>query len=357
MLMTTWALDDGYGDLKGHNGGATLLVPSYYTNWRPPQKADFNDGKALDQYSHITAEIDGAKYLIGKGAIQQDTKLAWTGGENKHLDLGFPLLLKTSLALMSEQSNEVQLEPLVMGLPVKADDNEERQKLLQNIVLGEHNIKLTLADGITMEKNIVVKELLVKKQPFGSFCDVIMDMNGNMKDKKLASQFNVVIDIGARTLNIYTLDALDPIYDLSDTTNDGVYTAYEWVRHFIEGELKLPVTTGRMPYIIEKKEIKGLDLTQVIRKSYETLVNEISKVINTMFVNSWAFVDNIIITGGGSEVLKPWLQTAFQDKSVIFLGRYSTVRGLLKYGVRHARKQGMAIQSFPTTEKRLGEGN
>lgn len=354
MHVTTWALDDGYGDVKGCNGLNTLLVPAFVTKHRPLQVGDFGTDK-VDPYSHITVEIDGIKHLIGRGALEQGTTLSWTGGENKHIDINFPTLLFGSLAMMAGEHKNITLAPLVMGLPVKASESEERHNLLKKLVLGKRNVAVELAEGTRKEVNFTVKELLCKKQPFGSFCDVLLDKSGNIANKKLAKQFVVVVDIGSRTLNLYTLDNLTAIYDLCDTTNDGVYSAHDMVENFIKDKLKQSVPDGRLPYIINRGSIKGIDLKPVMKASYMALANTIINKIETMLVNSWVMVDTIIFTGGGSVLMKEQLQKAFSDKNPIFLDRYATARGFYKYGVRHAKKSGYKIADAPDKEIPLGE--
>lgn len=354
MYITTWSLDDGYGDVKGCNGDNTLLLPSFATKFRPLQKGDFGTEK-IDPYSHVTVELNGTKHLVGRGALEQDTKLNWTGGENKHLDQSFPILLFGSLAMMAGEQKNITLAPLVMGLPVKASESEERHETLKRIALGKKHVVVTLADGTVKDVNITVKDLLCKKQPFGSFCDILLDKSGNIANKKISKQFNVVVDIGARTLNVYTLDNLTAIYDLCDTTNDGVYTAYNMVQQFIEEKLEQSVPDGRLPYIINRGELRGIPLKPAINASYDALANIIINKIETLLVNSWVMVDNIIFTGGGSVVMKEQLKNAFAHKNPMFLDRYATARGFYKYGVRHAKKQGLKIPNVPDKEIPLGE--
>lgn len=359
MGISVWSLDDGYGDGKGNNGRNKLVIPSYVTDWRPMQKMELGNGEKLDPYSHIGVEVDGKKYLVGKGAMEQDPKLTWVGGNNKHLDNNFPIFFKTMLGLLANNLDEVILEPLVMGLPVKADEDEGRHKLLEDIAYNNtHKVKIELADGKVLDKSIYIKDLIIKKQPFGGYCDVILDGAGEIQEPKIASSYSVVVDIGARTLNIYTLNALEPIYDLSDTTNHGMFTAYGWVGKFIEDRVGQKVNSGKLPLIIQNEEIKGINLRPAILRSYETLSNQIFGVVDTMFADSWAFVDTIIFTGGGSHLLKPWLERMFKGKETIFLDRHANARGLRKYGFREAKKKGVVVYSTPNRayEKTPGGG-
>lgn len=346
MGICIWCLDDGYGDNKLYNGKSSYLIPSHATHWRPKMKSDMKEVNK-DALSYIGVDVDGVKYLVGQGALEQDASIHWSGGENKHVDKIFPILLKTCLAVLAEGITKPVVEPLVMGLPVKADEKEDRHELLQKLVVGNHVLTLSLMDGAIHQKEVYIKELVTKKQPFLSFCDVILDKKGQIKEETVAGQFNVIVDIGSRTLNIYTVDALDPITDLSDTTTQGIYTAYEMVADFIEEEFKFRVPTGKMPNFVKKKTIKGMDLTPVIDRAYSVLANEIVRTVQTMFVDSWAYVDRVIITGGGSELLKPYLENAF-PVSPQFLDRFATARGGWKYGIRHAlKKQGNLLISLP----------
>jgi len=337
MGICVWCLDDGYGDNKMFNGRQEFLIPSYATPWRQKMKSDIKDDNPAP-LSYLGVEVDGVRYLVGQGALEQDVSIHWAGGENKHIDKIFPVLLKTCLAVLADGISRPVVEPLVMGLPVKADEQEDRHRLLQELVVGVHEVSLNMNGEWTPKKKIHVKELVAKKQPFLSFCDVVLDKHGRIKDETVAGQFNTIIDIGSRTLNIYTVDALDPITDLCDTTTQGIYTAYEMVADFIEEQFRFRIPTGKMPNFIRRKTIKGMDLTPVIERAYSVLANEIVRVVHTKFVDSWAYVDRIFITGGGSELLRKYLEDAF-PVTPQFLGRFATARGGWKYGIRHALKR------------------
>lgn len=346
MAIVVWGLDDGFGDLKAFNGRDNLLIPSYVTRWIGQEKVVLGDMGTPDPYSHITIEYDGKKYLIGEGAVRQDPKIRLVGGQNKHKDLLFPALLKTCMAMMSEDHDKVTVDPLVLGLPVKDDQEESRHETLTRIAKGKHNVKLTLGDGSVFEKEINVKSVFIVKQPFGSFCEVILDDNGEIRDPKVASQYNVVIDIGARTLNILTLDRFEIVSPLTTHTNQGMMQAYEYVGNYLNESLKVKFAEGKLPHIVKEGYIGEHNLEQIREEAYEYHANTIFNKLDTMFVDSWDEVHNIIFTGGGSEVLKSWLDDSFADKkkNIIFLDRYSTARGLRKYGVRKAKENGKKVE-------------
>lgn len=337
------AIDDGYGDWKGVSSTKIIRIPNAYTDFRPLIVNDFKNQQVIDGdifsnhlYNYISYHGKEGDFIIGEIALKQSMDMNWYGGEEKHNDIGFPIILKTFLGLLSEQESSV-LDLLVMGLPCDRD-TPERKELLENIVLNHHKMNIQLADGSILKKDIHVKNLIIKKQPFGSFCDLLLDDNGNICNSEIANGFVVVVDIGSRTLNIYTLNRMEEINDLITTTNNGMYTSYMRVGKFIKDKIGFNIPTGKLPLIVKEARIQEYNLKEVVDKSHRLLANEIKTVLDTMLVNSYGYISHIVFTGGGSEVLKEYLSELFFKYNVIFLDRYATARGLRKYGLFKAKK-------------------
>jgi plasmid segregation protein ParM len=296
-------------------------------------------------YKYISYKGAEGEYIVGESALKQSMDINWYGGDDKHSDISFPIMLRTFLGLMAEQDSSV-LDLLVMGLPCDKD-TEARQNLLQRLVVNHHKVELGLANGVKLNRDIHVKNLIVKKQPFGSFCDILLDDNGDVVDKELANGFVVVVDIGSRTLNIYTINKMEEVDELTDTTNNGMYTSYMRVGKYIKKNAGFNVPTGKLPLVVRDGEFEKYDLTPIIEKSHERLAYEIKTVLDTMFVNAYGYVSHIVFTGGGSEVLKQYLKALFHKHTTIFLDRYATARGLRKYGLFKAKKMFPEFKSVP----------
>lgn len=338
-----YAIDDGYGDWKGTNGKKIIRIPNVYADFKPIPSNDFKNEHSIDKdeysdplYSYISYTGDEGSFVIGETALKQSMDINWYGGEEKHKDIGFPIILKTFLGLLSDSESSV-LDLLVMGLPCDRD-TKNRHIELENIVLNHHKMNLVLSDGFSLNKDIHVNNLIVKKQPFGSFCDLLLDDYGDVYNKELANGFVVVVDIGSRTLNIYTINKMEEMNDLITTTNNGMYTSYFRVRDFVKNKIGFNIPTGKLPLVIKEGEFQGYDLREVIEKSHLRLANDIKTVLDTMFVNSYGYISHILFTGGGSEVLKEHLSNLFYKYNIIFLDRYATARGLRKYGLFRAKK-------------------
>lgn len=372
-----WSLDDGYGDNKGVNGlgdgrpldeksnewekflsTGQLLIPSYATEWIPMPNKDLNENVKIDPLSYIKVELNGEAWLLGQGAMEQNPE-GWVGGENKHDDYRFPVMFWGCLALLGYQvqSEEISIDALGMGLPTKIEDKPERHVQLTKLAAGtgELNgwteVKVTLADGTEIEKHINIKELVIKKQPFGSLCDVILDDIGELGDQTTAAQFNVVADIGARTFNVYTCEMLKMQVPLTYHTNDGMYEAYGQVNAAIEELTGGKVQDTFLPEIVKRGFIGRHDLSEKTKIIYSRHAQKITNELEKRFLNFIHRIDLIIWTGGGSTVLQPWLQAYRPDKKQMFLDRFATARGL-----RKAAKRQLLLAARAKVKKRGGSG-
>lgn len=338
--MIVWSYDDGYGDNKLYDGEKELLIPSYVTTYRPRMRQEIDDLSNSQPDDYIVIEYDdGKKYLVGKGAIQQDSRGSAILGDNKHLDKRFIHMFRACLGrLATKEDNFVDV--LVMGLPVDAEEDPERHELLKELVLNQtHSFTLRLADGTSHRRNIQIKELLIKKQPFGSQCDIMLDDDGEVSDKEIAGGFNVIADIGAGTFNVYALNKLEPVKDLSFHTNDGMFTAYEEVNYTIEEITGSKVPDAKLPSIINTdKEIQGESIEDATQEAFDNLANTVVGIIEKACKNSWSLIHRIVWTGGGSELLRPYIEHYMPKRNKTFLGRFSTARGLRKAGVRHYKR-------------------
>lgn len=338
--MNVWSYDDGYGDNKLYDGVTELLIPSYVTTYRPRMKQEIDALTAQQPDDYIVIEYeDGKKYLVGKGAIAQDSRGSAILGDNKHLDKRFIHMWRACLGrLATKEDNFVDV--LVMGLPVDAEEDPERHELLQGLILNQtHSFTIHLADGTSHRRNIQVKELLIKKQPFGSQCDVMLDDEGELSNEDIAGGFNVIADIGAGTFNVYALNALEPVKDLSFHTNDGMYTAYEEVNLTIEDITGSKLPDAKLPTVINvDRQIQGVSLEDATEEAFDNLANTVVGIIEKACKNSWSQIKRVIWTGGGSVLCKEAIEHYMPKRNKIFLGRFSTARGLRKAGVRHFKK-------------------
>lgn len=345
MNIQVIGLDDGYGDVKGFNGKQQVYYPSNVTTYKEKHEAVLSN-KTKDPLSHIVVEYDDKKFLVGQGAVDQDMQSTWIGGNNKHKHPMFPALAKAGLAMLAEDYDSVKVDPIVLGLPVEHAENESRIKELNKIFKKKHEIKLTLADGSEFKKEVDIKDVLVVSQPFGTFCDLILSDDGEISNPELATKFISIVDIGAGTVNFLTLNDLDPISDLTKHNNKGLYSAYNEIARRIYEEHGKKYPLGVLPTLIRQGTIAGgINISHIIEEVYELHAGDLMSEWETLFRDTIPYLDAVIFTGGGTEVLKDYLVKYLEeyDFEKIFLGVHNTSKGLRKYGVRHAKKSGKQV--------------
>jgi plasmid segregation protein ParM len=360
-----WGIDDGYGDGKGVTGEGTgedvtsedtawevfektgkLLIPYYVAPYRKPKRR--NPDEKIDLLSHITVIMpDGAKYIVGQGAIDQDTNGVWEAPEDKHSTDNFPIYLTTFLGIMAK-GDEVSVDSLGMGLPVEYEEDEARHEQLKQLILEKawHKCTIILADGKTiLEPSVNVKNLIIKKQAESALFDQYLDDEGEIQNKDLQKQFNIVADIGARTYNIFALRGLTPVDDMIFQTDDGMYVPYELIRKQLEELRGAPLNNIQVPSIIRSGKYlnasnEEVDIsTKIVAPQYRAHASKCANILKTTGRNWMGQAHRIIWVGGGPEQLKEYILqfTANIKAEQIFAGRFSNANGQRKIAARYLK--------------------
>ncbi|ALA07136.1 putative ParM [Brevibacillus phage SecTim467] len=355
-----WAMDDGFGDDKGFDGEETLLVPNYIK----PVGRIYTDDETSDisPDERIIAEVhekikqprikfedaEGEfpadqyrteKYIVGIGALEKEKGSDWNGSlEFKHMDVDFKPYLSTCLCLMAERyPEEIEVDLLVMGLPVDEHEKGDRKTFLKSLAVGTHHVTITKGNEEPFTRIVHVKDVLIYKQPMGTVYFYVFDDMGKFKKDSIAEDFNVVSDIGARTHNVYACKEMRKEDDYLGSSESGIYSAYEFVRDQL-ANMDIKVTVAQLVARLETKEINGYDFAPLLDKAYQRLASTIIKELTTKIQQSKDTINRIIFTGGGSEVLKEYLlplaKAVFKKQEIIWGDRFTTVKGYRNAGVR-----------------------
>lgn len=337
-----WADDDGFGDGKMFNGEDTWLVPNYIKPLGRTYSDDDLSEVAPDE--RIIAEVhnqDGTtnRYLIGLGALNREKGVFWNGSlEFKHLDFDFGAYLSTTLCMMAEsEPDEVDVDMLVMGLPVKEHEKQDRKQHLKDMALGRHKVTIKKGNEDPFTRTVNVKDVLIYKQPMGTIYYYVFDENGKFKNDSIADDFNVVSDIGARTHNIYACKAMQKEDDYLDSSESGIYSAYEFVRDQL-AEQGIEVSVAQLVARLKTKKINDTDFSDLLDTALKRLASTIIKELSNKVQQSRDTINRIIFTGGGSEVLRKYLEpmakAMFKKQEILWGDRFTTVKGYRNAGVR-----------------------
>lgn len=367
------AIDDGYGDIKAYNGRVTgevkkeeklnswdyfkrtgcLLMPSHVILDIGTKGSSGFDLGELDPLSYVKVEYEGRKYIVGLGAVEEDRNAKWEGTENKHKNIFFPVLMATTLGLLAETEKEM-VDTLIMGLPVKAEKDPARHELLRKLILNKtHKVKIELANGMILDRSVVVNDLIIHRQPFGSLNYLMLNDSGEFRNRQIAQEYNTIGDIGTKTFNIYTLDKLKNVESLSDNTNDGMMEAYKRINEDILRETGDKIPEGKLSEIIKEGTINSFDFTHFRSFHYEYQAQIVCGVLEDTLGSNASQVDNIIWTGGGSEedvlgiYLLDKMDPNLAKKKIYFLGRFSTAIGLYRFALYVALRSKQNNNSNP----------
>lgn len=347
MVEKVWSCDDGVGDLKGFNGKKAYILPNFQGKYEELPESDLSE-RFDDPESHITYYDElGIKKLVGRGALL-DRKALWDAQENKHLSEGrFMPMFHTLLGLMSqdETDDEIHLNPLVMSLPVNQMTDDRKKRLVQ-LCKKTHDIHIELADNTVIKKKIVVKSLVVKSQPFGSYAFKVMDKNGQIIDQLSQTKRTVVFDLGARTLNVLTMDGFSELKGSSFTLPKGMYEAWSTLRDYVQEFKGFNLTIPVVKLAASTEEgiggngmlHNGTDITELRDRVYRDHADELLAEFDLRNIGAKDEIDLVLLTGGGSTVLKQHLEkgikSRFPNAKIQTLGRTATAEGLHKFGTR-----------------------
>ncbi|MCR4314658.1 MAG: ParM/StbA family protein [Candidatus Uhrbacteria bacterium] len=269
-------------------------------------------------FEHETVFLDNRRYLIGESAIKYADRIYLAREKDWMETSTYRCLLYHSLRLAGVYSNTHAPEDIVIatGLPV-THYRSCRGKLVELIKKMAHpdiSVKVTL-------------------QPLGSYFDYFLDDNGVVLDRELISGRIGIIDIGFYTTDYVTVEDLDLVKNLLDTSEGGMSSVYQDIARDIYSvygvkkevhEVEQVLRDGYVKVYGEKKEVADL-----VRPRLDSFAREIESTARVLWKDG-AAIDRILITGGGAEALKSYLDfykhTVFVPESQI-----ANVRGYVKF--------------------------
>jgi len=336
--MKVLGVDFGYGYVKYFDGKnkkkiVSLVAPSRYLR--------FSTGMAeKDPLNFLDVEIAGGRYFVGSLAKEQGLDPFQVLDKDKVFHETTKILLYSVLARLS--SGEVFS---VSGLPVSYYD-EEKVEYLKGILRGKHAVKFFL-NGKPEERTFSVKDVLVIPQAVGSFFDLLLDSNGNVRkeNSKLSESTVAVIDIGFGTTDFAVIRNLEYIDKSSRSIAIGVKDLLEMIREEIAKEAKEELALYEIEDYITKGKteipLRGrkIDISKVLAWASSTIFSKL-KTVSDYLWDKEKTIDLYLITGGGSILLGKLFRDVYGKKvSVVFADdpSFSNVVGFYKYGVRKWR--------------------
>ncbi len=325
-------IDLGYGFVKISDGKKDKLFPSVVGQARNLRYVT-DESPEQNMINNLHVAVDGREYFVGDLANRQSDVVLFSLNESRMDESISKVLLTTALALLAEGHNTNF--NIVTGLPV-GFFTETKQTVTQ-LFKGRHKISLKRNQTSDQDYTVMVNEVKVLPEPFGSLFDLILDYTGNIVDENLAASKVGIIDIGFRTTDYIVVDNLENIDRLSGSSNTALSTAYVLISELLKEEFKISKPIYQLDQIVRSGEIrisgKTYNLEEIIKHAFSVVAEKLITEINSLWINKWE-LDMVFITGGGGVALAQYLMPHFDNSLLAKEAQFANVYGFRKMSQR-----------------------
>lgn len=305
--MPKVAVDVGFGRVKAiSEAGKAANFPAVVAGFQPLAFAS-----GMEAGNSLAIDYRGKSYWVGEAALRQSSSVRMTTDRSRTTsEEGMALL---AAGLVQTAAKEHQLTNLVIGLPVRfySTMKDEYRRLARDV----HQIGI-ISPGeakIKARRVVIVEDVKVLPQPFGTLFDAILDDAGNLRDKALAGGKVGIIDIGFNTLDLARADSLEYVNPASDSfSGQGLFSAFQELSRGLYRELEIEIPPEKLEPIVRDRKItiagRQHDVAGIIDRAFNAAAEGIISRVKSIWPDRerWQFTQ-VLITGGGGALLGQYL--------------------------------------------------
>lgn len=330
--------DHGNGFLKAKGDQREICLPSRFALWSEFEGESFaQEELQLHQYQSKT--IDKRIYAWGEDIIHAEHPIKTYSGEERYLEAPYKLLSEFGLAELFPGLEDPVHIRLVVGCPSQEWHTVQEEKI-QEVYNGTHVVQVDDKDRV-----IIVDELRILAQPLGTLFYMYLDDDGYVAND--AEHFEKdtigVIDIGSGTTDLNKIDGLKIDNDYAGTIEAGMFTAYQAIadkinqkygyqvatKESVEYQLRLSDHKSEIYHI--SKRMGDINIKEFKEEAFEQLANYIHMELRQRWPKMSVF-DQLIVTGGGAEVLKQYLEKRLGHGVTFLDNNRANAIGFYRYG-------------------------
>jgi hypothetical protein len=307
MTAKTVSIDTGNAMCKGVRAGRSTPTTVAFPNaWTRPHDDALSHWKGFGVKDQLVIRLNGGEQLaLGDSAFELGRVQHQRAGYARYDSPEYPWLVAGLLAkLYPTAGGDIEL---TFSLPVDgfARAGEQLERLAGEWQVEYYNGHETANLNFTVNPQNVVPEA------FGSLCYWILSVDGSkFIDLELAEGAVAVVDIGGYTTDVLTFRTLDlgPVYG---SVERGVINVREDInaaikRQFQRSDLKTPA----IDQVIETKRYKHAgreyDVADIVDAALWNLTDGVLDIWINRLENGVDY-DGVILTGGGSSLIAPYL--------------------------------------------------
>ena len=353
--MDVVGIDVGFGYTKAFNGENSVIFKSVLGDATQIQFKSSLGPDRSDSNLHVT--LDGKSYFLGRYAESQSNVREFTLDQDKLITDFVKVLAITAIGVCCKNSTSLNV---VSGLPVGFLTRD--YKRFADLLTGRHEIIFHNDDQNDVTRRIHINKVHMIPQPVGSIFNLLMDDSGKISNQEFAHQKIGVVDIGFKTTDFSIFDRLQYIERSSTTLDTGISKCFSAIASKLRQESGVDIELYRMFDFMESGTIKirgkEYNLSNLKKRVYTHAATAIAADVNRLWEEDWD-IDSIILSGGGSMELAPFIQSLVQGNVIPIAkgvdARLNNVQGYLKFGRykwRHFQDSaaGNAEENEPVTE-------
>jgi len=330
--MRILATDIGFGYTKASDGRLSQIFKSIVGEANPGQFAESVLPAQAATPRHFI--IDGNDVFVGELAESQSRGRSFTLDPAQFIQSYARTLGLAAIAPYAEHGDPIRL---VTGLPVSFF--RKHKDALTTQLQNRHAITIVQPNGEREEKTLYIEKVRVIPQPFGSLFNLMLNEAGKAVQQRFVTEKIGVIDIGFRTADFAVADKTKYSERGSLSTDSGMSIAFNAIAGALHEKSGTQIELYRLYEAITRGTIKirgqRYDITGLVQQSFQQLAARIAVEVNRLWADDWD-IDCIVLTGGGSATLEPFLKPLLQGDVLAMPvdqdARLNNVAGYLKYG-------------------------
>lgn len=333
--MQLLAIDIGYGYTKAMTQGKRPFLVASTVG--AEETIRFESDIISENGAGITIKVDGRWYFVGEQAELQSASGAQTLDVTRTGSSEQKALFYAAASELVKTTEEQVV--VVTGLPV-ADFDQRNRDVLGDMLQGTHTVERRGKWTRTFETTGVY----TVPQAIGSLFALVLDRRGRLVNGDLAQGRVAIIDVGTLTTNFVLVDRLRYVEVGSDSITTGMSEVFAKVAKDLKRVHELdwtkPKHLSRIDRAVRERSVEvygdRVDITEIVDRHLEALADTV--VSKARSLNGWgAGVDlkAVIVTGGGSLELAPYIRQAFpHTRTVDRDPQFANVAGYLRAGLR-----------------------
>lgn len=319
-MTTLTSIDIGYSHTKAHANGKTIIFPSVVGKAQNIRYQNRGLKDDPDAGPDIQITLDDKSYFVGHKALAQSGKYQWSAHDRQRTkSITYQILM---LAALGQLNLEGPVD-LVTGLPVEWYD--DRQQIIDQFT-GKHQIN---------GNEIIIKNILVLPQPWGSLCTMTLNDAGKIIAPSVANGTVGVIDIGGHTTDWIIADKFRYIEPGSGSAEIGMIDILETISADLDRDYHHKPDLAKIDHALATGYIKIRGQKVGLPDYAEPALDTAAETILGKIIQKWGpmegDLDTIIITGGAAPTIGPYLTTRFPHAAIIPDSHVANVIGYYRY--------------------------